>query len=226
MRTSAAREDHRARAVRTCVGCGLKDDAAALLRLIVADGEVAFVSLFSNGEPHRHHRNGGDVSAALGRGAHVHPRSHCLSLAPKGLARAFHCEVITSAAQLGKQLVAACDRRMIGLLLAARRTRMVAVGGDASCAAIREGAPLVVVALDAGSIGTSLEVSGAVAEGRAIGWKTKNELGALLGVKAVALCAVRHAGIAEQLKVLRAAADAGAAMTGEGAECSRCPEAR
>ncbi len=217
-------KSERARAVRTCIGCGCRDDAAALVRLVVADGEVAFDALFVSGEPHRHHK--ASAGTRLGRGAHLHARADCIAKAPKGLARAFRCEVRASAAELGQRLVDACDRRMVGLLLAARRTRMLAVGGDAACAAVRDGAPLVVVALDAGSVATSLEIKGAVADGHAIAWKTKNQLGALLGEKAVALCAVRHVGIAEQLKILRAAADAGAATTREGAECSRCPEAR
>ncbi|MDP9149380.1 MAG: YlxR family protein, partial [Myxococcota bacterium] len=115
MSTADARDDRRARALRTCVGCGLKDESAALLRLVLADGEVVFESLFTNGEPHRHNKNR-NGSGALGRGAHLHARSDCLSRAPKGLARAFHCEVLTSSAELGERLIAACDRRMIGLL--------------------------------------------------------------------------------------------------------------
>jgi ribosomal protein L7Ae-like RNA K-turn-binding protein len=114
---------------------------------------------------------------------------------------------------------------MSGLMMAARRTNALAVGADASLEAIRRGAPLAVVAVDAGKIAQTLEVEGAIAEGRAIAWKSKNELGALLGETAVAICAVRHAGIASELKVLRAAADAAAVATREGAECSRRPEA-
>jgi hypothetical protein len=83
-----------------------------------------------------------------------------------------------------------------------------------------------VVATDAGTVADALEVQEAAKTGRAIAWKTKTELGALLGGEAVAICAVCHAGIAGELKTLRAAADAGAAATREGAGCSRRPEAR
>ena len=116
---------------------------------------------------------------------------------------------------------------MTGLVLAARRTRMVAIGTDATLGALRRGAALVMVALDAGSIASSHDVTGAIAEGRAMAWKTKEDLGALLGEKAVALFAILHTGIAAELKALGAASNAGATTTTEGAGCSsRCPEAR
>jgi predicted RNA-binding protein YlxR (DUF448 family) len=208
---------------RTCVGCGLRDAAAAMVRLVVAEDEVAF-----------------DLAgSAFGRGAHLHARPDCLEKAPRGLARTFKRDPKVDARELGVRLTAACDRRMAGLMLAARRTNALAVGSDASLEAFRRGAPLLVVAIDAGSIAHSLEVKGAVVEGRAIAWKTKADLGGLLwghvndtpGLpegrleEAVAICAVRHAGIADELKMLRAAADAAAVVTREGAECSRRPEA-
>jgi predicted RNA-binding protein YlxR (DUF448 family) len=194
---------------RTCVGCSLRDAASAMVRLVVAEDEVVF-----------------DLAGgAFGRGAHLHPRPECIEKAPRGLARTLKRDPKVHARELAARLSAACDRRMSGLMMAARRTNGLAVGADASLEAIRRGAPLVVVAVDAGKIAQTLEVQGAVAEGRAIAWKAKNELGALLGEEAVAICAVRHAGIASELKVLRAAADAAAVATREGAECSRRPEA-
>ena len=72
-----------------------------------------------------------------------------------------------------------------------------------------------------------------VAEGRAIAWSSKSELGAMLGEGVVAICAIRHAGLAAEMKRVRAAADAGVAAQSEeatrareGARCSRRPEAR
>jgi predicted RNA-binding protein YlxR (DUF448 family)/ribosomal protein L7Ae-like RNA K-turn-binding protein len=201
--------------MRTCVGCRAPDDAAGLVRLVVAEGEVAF-----------------DLAGgAFGRGAHVHPRAACLAQAPRGLARAFHASVQADGAELGARLVAACDRRMVGLLLAARRTKSLAIGTQAAIDAIdapraQSALGLVIVATDAGRIASSAEVQGAVVRGQAMAWKTKSELGALLGEESVAICAVCNAGIAEELKRLRAAADAGAAAMREGAGCSRRPEAR
>jgi predicted RNA-binding protein YlxR (DUF448 family) len=200
------------RTARSCVGCGVRDDRAAMVRVSIAGGEVIFDALF--------HRGGG-----LGRGAHVHPRAACLAKAPRGLARAFKTSVNVDSAELGRRLSEACDRRMVGLLLAARRTGSLAIGADAGRSALTGGAPLAIVAVDAGSVRESIEVELAISEGRAIAWKTKSDLGGLLGEEAVALCAVRHGGIASQLKLMRAAADAGMAATREGAECRR-PEAR
>jgi predicted RNA-binding protein YlxR (DUF448 family)/ribosomal protein L7Ae-like RNA K-turn-binding protein len=200
----------RAASTRTCVGCRAPDDAAATVRMIVAEGEVVF-----------------DLAGgAFGRGAHVHPRAACLAQAPRGLARAFHAPVQADGAELGARLVAACDRRMVGLLFAARRTRSLAIGAQAAMDALRERSALAIVATDAGRIASSAEVERAVVAGQAIAWKTKNELGALLGEESIAICAVCNAGIAQELKTLRAAADAGAAAMREGAGCSRRPEAR
>jgi predicted RNA-binding protein YlxR (DUF448 family)/ribosomal protein L7Ae-like RNA K-turn-binding protein len=201
----------RAAPTRTCVGCGLREDAAAMVRLVVAEDEVAF-----------------DLAGgSFGRGAHVHARPDCLAKAPRGLARAFKREVRLDAVELAGRLTLACERRMTGLLLAARRAGSLAIGADAARSALRRGAPLVVVAVDAGTIAQSSEVSRAVTDGCAVAWKTKTELGTLLGEEAVAICAVTDPGIASELKDARAAADAAATTTREGAECSsRRPEAR
>jgi|HubBroStandDraft_6_1064221.scaffolds.fasta_scaffold1343440_1 predicted RNA-binding protein YlxR (DUF448 family)/ribosomal protein L7Ae-like RNA K-turn-binding protein len=203
-------ESRRSASTRTCVGCGLRDDALATLRLVVAEGQVVF-----------------DLAGgSFGRGAHVHASAACIAKAPRALARAFHCQGLAiTPAELGEQLLAACDRRMVGLLLSARRTRTLAVGTNAAMDAI-ERASLVIVAVDAGRVASSSEVEHAAGSGRVVAWKTKKELGALLGEETVAICAVCHVGIAAELKTLRAAADAGAAATREGAGCSRRPEAR
>lgn len=208
MHTKPPRE--RAASVRTCVGCRAQDDAAATVRMVVEEGEVAF-----------------DLAGgSFGRGAHVHPRVTCLARAPRGLARAFHDNRLeVTAHELGARLVAACDRRMVGLLLAARRTHSLAMGAQAVSDALRRGPALLVVAVDAGHVSRTLEVEAAVASGRAVAWKTKSELGTLLGGESVAICAVCHTGIAGELKALRAVADAGVATMGESAGCRR-PEAR
>jgi predicted RNA-binding protein YlxR (DUF448 family) len=207
--------------VRTCAGCGATEPVAAarseMLRLVVAENEVVF-----------------DLAGgAFGRGAYVHAQAECLSRAPRGLARMRAGRggrangAPLSAADLGARLVSACSQRMGGLLLAARRLRVVAVGSDAAREAIARGmreieaaapvrspaAPLAIVATDAGSVAQSIEVSRAIADGRAIAWSTKIELGALLGEQAVAICTVRHESIAAELKRMHAAAGAGAAVT-------------
>ena len=209
-----ARRGESRRPTRTCVGCGLRDDAAELLRVVATPDEFAF-----------------DLAGgAFGRGVHLHARPACIEKAPRGLARGFRGTVKTDPAAIGRRLVEACDRRMAGLLIAARRSRALAIGADAALEALENGAPLGVIAVDAGSIVETAEVQRCVADGRAMAWRTRSELGSLLGERSVAICAVRHAGIAAELKKMRVAADAGAAATTsatrEGAECSRFPEAR
>ena len=174
-----------------------------------------------------------------GRGAHVHPRLACLGPARAGLSRAFRRPVTSTVADVSAAILAACERRMDGLLLSARRIGAVEAGADAALAAAqRGGAPLLIVAVDAGAVAEKNEVRGAVAAGRAIAWRTKADLGRLLGEASVAICAVGHAGIAAELKKVREAAGAAkatveAAVSGdvamaelrEGARCRR-PEAR
>jgi predicted RNA-binding protein YlxR (DUF448 family) len=203
---------------RTCVGCGQRDGAEAMLRLVVAESEVVF-DLAGGG---------------FGRGAHLHARPACIEGAPRGIARGFGRSITADAAQLGARLVEACERRGAGLLLAAHRLRELKIGADAAVEAMNKGAPLLLVAGDAGAIARNTTVERCIAEGRAIGWSSKVGLGALLGEATVAICAVRHESIAAELKKMRIAADAGLALatdktgdtsTREGAGC-RSPEAR
>jgi predicted RNA-binding protein YlxR (DUF448 family) len=219
------------RHARTCVGCGQRDDATALLRIVVTEGEpvVSAQSLGSERAPSSEQTL--DIAfdlagGSFGRGAHVHATSACIEKAPRGLARAFRGAVRFGSEVIGARLVEACDRRMGGLLLAAHRSRVLAIGADAAIEALERGAPLAVLAVDAGSVAATVEIERCVAAGRAMAWRTRSELGSLLGERSVAICAVRHAGIAAELKRMRAAADAGAAAKREGAECSRFPEAR
>lgn len=217
----------RAHPTRTCVGCGAHDDAAEMVHVVVCDEGVAFDTLFAG--------RGGLVGLeARGRGAHVHARAACVEKAPAGIARTLRRPAGVNAAELGRLLVVACERRMSGLLVSARRLGQVAVGADAALDAAKQGAPLVVVAVDAGTVAEKTEVADGITSGRCVAWRTKLELGALLGDSkhgtppAVAICAVRHEGIAAELKKVRAAADAGAAAMAamrEGARCRR-PEAR
>jgi predicted RNA-binding protein YlxR (DUF448 family) len=194
---------------RTCVGCGVRDDKASMMRFVVEGGEIVFHPTFQ-----------------AGRGAHLHPRPECVRGAPKGLGRAFKGEARVGATEIGERLAESCERRMVGLLLAARRRGDLAIGAEAGGRALRAGAPLVVVAVDAGSVRKTTEVEGAIASGRAIAWKTKSELGALLGEEAIAICVVSHRGIATELQSMRAAIDAGRTPAAEGAECSKVREAR
>jgi predicted RNA-binding protein YlxR (DUF448 family) len=197
------------RTLRTCVGCGVRDDAMALLRLNLAGGQVVC-----------------DVASPQGRGAHVHPRTTCILAAPRRLARAFRADVHSRAADLGARVATTSERRMLELLIVARRRRALEVGTAAASAALVEGAPLAIVAADAGAVWRTPAVNAAIVAGRAIAWRAKDELGGLLGRDEVALCAVRDEQIASDLKRMRAAVDAGMMAAREGEECCKRPEAR
>jgi predicted RNA-binding protein YlxR (DUF448 family) len=189
-----------ARPVRTCVGCGKADDAGALVRLVLGprspDGTAPVGVDFAGG--------------THGRGAHVHARKDCLARAAKsGLARSFKQKIDCSAEDLARQVMEGSDRRVTGLLVGAWRARLVAVGADAVTAALDKGAPLAVVATDAGSLVDRGAIGRAIAEGRAVAWKDKGTLGALFGGREeVAVCAVLNDKVAAEIASARRMADA------------------
>jgi predicted RNA-binding protein YlxR (DUF448 family) len=179
---------------RTCAGCGRADGADAMVRLVRGpNGEVAVDA----------------AGSAFGRGAHVHPQKGCIAKACKGgLARVFKASVSADADEIARAIVFACDRRMEGLLASAMRKRAVAVGADATCEALEAGAPLAVVAVDAGSIVSRGPVARAIAEGRAVAWCTKVVLGGLLNRDEVAVLALMDRSIAAAFSAARATAGA------------------
>ena len=195
--------------MRTCVGCGLRDDAAALVRLALAEGEIVC-----------------DGRRYPGRGAHVHARAACILAAPRTLPRAFRSNVRADGPELGRRLASASEHGMVMLLHAAQRLRALAVGPEATSEALDGGAPLAVVAADAGGLGRTGALDAAIVGGRAIAWCSKEELGALLGRDEVAVCAVRDERIASGLKRMRTAVDAGMMAARKGEKCSKRPEAR
>jgi uncharacterized protein len=181
---------------RTCAGCQKRADAPLeLVRVVLgaedAKGARAVVV---------------DVaSSAFGRGAHVHPEPGCVKKAcAGGFARAFRCAISADAATVRAQIVQGCDRRLEGLLVGARRARLVAIGEEAQ-AAMAAGAPLAVLASNAGANATKA-FGWAVAEGRAVAWKDKATLGTLLGRDEIAVAVVRDAGIASEFLRVRAVA--------------------
>jgi hypothetical protein len=168
---------------------------------------------------------------ARGRGAYVHARPLCLDKAPRGLARALRVGVGSSgaASDLRARLVVACNRRMAALLSTARRIKAVRAGEPGSgrgAGSLAGPGPVMIVAVDAGSVASSPAVQAWVAGGRALAWGTRSDLGALLGAESIATCAVEHASIGAELLRTRAAADAASAVSTETMQSSRRPEAR
>ena len=183
--------------LRTCVGCANRVPANELVRVIVDESSPSPICTPTES-------TSGAVLAVdladsrFGRGAHVHPSLDCLGKALKsGFARAFKTRVKTSVAEMAAQIVASADRRIVGLVAGARRARHAVSGADVVCAALRDGrAALVVVARDGAAATTLPEIQRAIAQGMAIAWSNKKDLGALFGRDEVAVCAVLHKGVA------------------------------
>jgi predicted RNA-binding protein YlxR (DUF448 family) len=216
-------EPQGARSVRTCVGCGEAGDPGSLVRLVLGprspEGSAPVAVDFAGG--------------THGRGAHVHARAACLARAAKsGIARSFKAKVECTAEDLARQIVDASDRRIAGLLGGAWRARMLVAGADAATSALDGGAPLAVVATDAGSLIERGAIARAIAEGRAVAWKDKQTLGALFGERGeVAVCAVLNDSIATEIASARTMAESavpsggGGLRPGRGTAC-RSREAR
>lgn len=193
--------------VRTCAGCGEKVAASdgSVVRVVrgpEAEGEtlVAFDL----------------ASSSFGRGAWVHPTRACFEKAAKsGFSRAFKAPTKVDVAALSRAFLDAATRRVEGLLVTAKRLRKVAVGTDATFAALDEGATCVVVATDAKSVVERDELADAISRGLAVSFGTKVVLGALMGRDEVALVAIQHVALGDEIKrTCRAAA----AMTGSGSK--------
>lgn len=188
VRAAAAEAIEAADGVRTCAGCGRRVPGGRDLLVRVVFGPEGAIAI-----------DGGE--GAFGRGAYVHPAVECVRIGgARGLARRRGPRRDEPAADgapkpleglnidgapltsesLRAAVVAAFKRRLGGLFSAARRARSVVHGADACCAAIAAGeAAVVVVATDAAAAASRTEVRAAVAQGRAVAWGTKQELGEL-----------------------------------------------
>lgn len=181
----------RSESSRTCVGCGerVARDAVRVANARVAnarepENEASLAPLVRLvASPEREVVvDSGDGS--FGRGIYVHASGDCVAKAAKsGLARSLKGVPqlggrALTAADLQTGIVEAFDRRVEGLLGAARRTRRLEFGADAVCAAIRAGdVRLVIVASDAAAAAEKTEVRIAIREGKAISWGDKERLG-------------------------------------------------
>jgi len=88
----------------------------------------------------------------------------------------------------------AYERRAAGLILGARRAGHLAVGADAAEEALSKGAPLVVLATDAGA-----DTRKRFARWPAQAFGTKASLGAVFGTAETAVFAVCHDGVSKAL---------------------------
>jgi predicted RNA-binding protein YlxR (DUF448 family) len=140
---------------------------------------------------------------APGRGSWVHARPACLRrAAERGLARAARGRVQVDLPSLLREIREAGDRRVEGLLAAARRSGQLALGTTAVERAALQGAVwLCVVASDAAAAARSAPVGRLAAEGRVTVWGTKACLGALRSSDGdVGVLAVLSEGIAREVR--------------------------
>jgi len=174
-------------AERTCIGCRATGAPEELVRLVLGpEGEVAC------------DLGGG----AFGRGAWVHPRAECLAGAvPRGLERALRGKVNATAHGVAAQMRFTAGRRLLALLSSARRSKKAAVGTTSVKEAAQSGsARLYVVAVDARAAADAPWIEQAVADGRAIAFGTKLELGTTLGgLEEVGVVAILDDGLARAI---------------------------
>jgi len=116
-----------------------------------------------------------------GRGAWVHGRTQCLErAAARGLGRSARAPISLQQATLCGAIVTAAERRVAGLLHAARRSGKLAAGTSAVERALEQGqARLLLVAGDAAAAAGTQAVQRALASGFAFVWGTKSSLGAI-----------------------------------------------
>lgn len=189
---------------RACAGCRQTDAREALLR---------FVAVVNPPEPPQ---LAPDIRRrAPGRGVSVHPRYGCVEAAVRNgaLRRGLGVNMELSARELSRTAAGQYERRAAGLLVAAARTRSVAVGTEAVRAAIAmRKVELLLVARDAEGSREEL-VDAAERLGRScLVWSTKQELGRLFGRALLSIVGVlgerNSAGIATELRhVVRCATE-------------------
>ncbi len=190
--TQATPMEEHEMAERTCAGCRQRDAREALVRFVLGpDGRPV-----------------ADVSRRLpGRGVSVHPRRACLETAAHrgGMSRGFRRAVDADPDVLAGQVTAQLRRRLEGLLIAARRSKLLVVGTEAVRARMRERPPaLLLVARDAAGRRDELVRSAERLGERCLVSFDKTELGRLFGRDEVGVVAITDRGIAEE--VVRAAA--------------------
>lgn len=140
------------------------------------------------------------VGGSFGRGAWVHPRPSCLATAPAALARALRAPVRTSPADLVASLRAAAQRRIRGLVLAARRIKQLECGSSAVELAVRDRrAELVLVATDARAAAGHAWLEPLIASGSARAFGDKALFGAWLSRPDTALVAITERGLAQEI---------------------------
>lgn len=194
---TATIDQDRSEALRTCAGCRSRDARDALLRFAIRADEPRLVP-----DPQRR---------LPGRGVSVHPTRRCVEAAVRkgGLARALRAPVGVSPEALCALAASRYAERVRGLLLAASRHKVLALGTGAVRDAIRQRvAQLVLVASDAAGRREEIEAAAERLDHRVVVFGTKAGLGAVFGRAELGVLAVLDAGIAREVAATAARAKA------------------
>ncbi len=168
---------------RTCAGCRTREAREELLRLAYLPGHSPAVIP--------------DLQGKLGgRGVWLHPRAVCLRKATRGgFARAVRGAVEVDFDELRAQVAGQLTRRVTGLLLAAKRRRLVALGTDAVRMALKDAGTactshFLLVAKDAAGRREDIIADATERRWTVIELSTKRELGQLTGKDELATLAI------------------------------------
>jgi len=219
---------------RSCVGCREKDARDVLLRFVAVemDSSVGGNSPVASAGDTPPVASAGGVPEVVvkpprpvaskilvpdvrrrsgGRGVSVHARYRCLEAAVRNgsLKRAFRGEVDPSARELARAARMQYERRAEGLVMAARRSRLLASGTEAVREAITtRKAQLLVVAHDAEGSREDLEEAARRLGRACLVWNSKEGLGRLFSRSTLSVLAILDHGIADELRsVVRSAAE-------------------
>ncbi len=174
---------------RSCMGCRQTDAREALLRFVVAGEPPRLVPDVRRKQP--------------GRGVSVHPRYRCVEAAVRtgAFRRAVGGEDDASAPALAQVAADQYLRRAEGLLLAARRAKLMAMGTES----VRDSmtarkAQLLIVAADAEGSRGDLQRAAERLGRSCLVWSTKDGLGRLFGRTTLSVLAILDTGIADALR--------------------------
>jgi len=167
---------------RTCVVCRRADREENLVRWVVADDGTFGVDL---------------AQKSAGRGHYLHPVAACLRQAHKALTRVTQGVARMSSADLLEVLEAQAARRLQGLLLAARRSRLLCLGVEACGEAARtERLRHLLLAHDAGKHVHGPWLETLMGRGDVSGCLSRTELGEMLGREELTAVGVSDEGLA------------------------------
>lgn len=183
----SAQRATRRETLRTCVGCGGRFAPEKMVRLVFVDGSKFAV----------------DLAGKLGgRGVWIEPRDSCLKTAAQrgGFSRAMKASIRVEPREIANAIREAYRIRIDGLISSANRARAIAMGGDASLEAVRDGeASLIIFAHDAAGRRGDIEALAKKTGCDVIVHGDKARFGTLFGRNEVGVMAIKDIGLARAI---------------------------